>query len=569
MSRKFNGRKKPFDSAGDRKFKGKDRDDMTITACMNRIMLKICEDDYNEDSLTALKDELEYVGDKLGICDDEVVLLSCILEETNSFSSCSDNDIEQYLGCTNIEFLSFRQHIQSLIEKRIIRLSQNISPSYMIVKDAYDAIISDSKLTRRSLTGMSTEDIFTFFRKLFRSYRDGEIDNTMVMEDINLLLHSNPDNHFVNKVRNSGILECPETEQRIFFYLCHQYVSWNEEYIQFYNLSDFLSKNEDQQRFLRRFQSEKCQFQTRGLVSFGGSEGFMDKDSAALSDQVKKTYFTDIELFQEKTEQANKDLIHADSIKEKALFYNPGEEDQVRQLEGLLEDTYFKGVQERLDEMGMRKGFNIILYGCPGSGKTETTLQLARKTGRDVLFVDMSQLKSKWVGESEKNVKAVFDTYRDLCKKREKMPILFFNEADAIFGKRMEHVQSSAAQMLNSIQNILLQEMESIEGIMICTTNLHSNLDPAFERRFLYKINLDRPCADVRCKIWKSMMPGHTDQEYDLLGSRYALSGGQIENVVRKGTVDYVLTGNRPSFEQLSRFCDEEEFKSNIKKVGF
>ena len=86
MSRKFNGRKKPFDSAGDRKFKGKDRDDMTITACMNRIMLKICEDDYNEDSLTALKDELEYVGDKLGICDDEAVLLSCILEETNSFS---------------------------------------------------------------------------------------------------------------------------------------------------------------------------------------------------------------------------------------------------------------------------------------------------------------------------------------------------------------------------------------------------------------------------------------------------------------------------------------------------
>ena len=149
------------------------------------------------------------------------------------------------------------------------------------------------------------------------------------------------------------------------------------------------------------------------------------------------------------------------------------------------------------------------------------------------------------------------------------MPILFFNEADAIFGKRMENVDSPAAQMLNSLQDILLQEMETIDGIMICTTNLHGNLDPAFERRFIYKIELEKPGAEVRSRIWESMMPGRSQEEYDQLAHKYPFSGGQIENVVRKSTVDYILTGNKPTIDDISRFCDEEVFKSKVRKVGF
>ena len=217
----------------------------------------------------------------------------------------------------------------------------------------------------------------------------------------------------------------------------------------------------------------------------------------------------------------------------------------------------------------MRKGFNIILYGGPGTGKTETTLQLAKKTGRDVFYIDMSKLKSKWVGESERAVKGVFTIYKNLCKSKVNKPILFFNEADAIFGKRMENVESSAAQMLNSLQNIILQEMETLDGIMICTTNLHGNLDPAFERRFLYKIELEKPGEEVRVKIWKSMMKDLTDEEYSTLASRYAFSGGQIENVVRKSTVDYILSGTKPSLADICKFCEEENFKSKVKKVGF
>ena len=217
----------------------------------------------------------------------------------------------------------------------------------------------------------------------------------------------------------------------------------------------------------------------------------------------------------------------------------------------------------------MRKGFNIIFYGGPGTGKTETVMQLAKKTGRDILYIDMSKIKSKWVGDSEKAIKGVFTTYKRLCKGKSIKPILFFNEADAIFGKRMENVDSSADQMLNSMQNIILQEMESIEGIMICTTNLHSNLDPAFERRFLYKVELKNPDDEVRAKIWKSMMKGMNDEDYATLAQRYSFSGGQIENVVRKSTVDYILSGDKTSLETICKFCDEEMFKSKVNRIGF
>ena len=102
--------------------------------------------------------------------------------------------------------------------------------------------------------------------------------------------------------------------------------------------------------------------------------------------------------------------------------------------------------------------------------------------------VDVDKIKSCWVGESEKNIKKLFDSYRAKCNNAELAPILLFNEADAVLGIRMEGAQTAVNKMENSIQNIILQEMETLEGIMIATTNLTSNLDKAFERRFLYKI---------------------------------------------------------------------------------
>ena len=193
-------------------------------------------------------------------------------------------------------------------------------------------------------------------------------------------------------------------------------------------------------------------------------------------------------------------------------------------------------------------------------------------TGRDVLMVDVSQIKSCWVGESEKNIKATFDRYRKYVKESKVAPILLFNEADAVLGVRQEGAQKAVDKMENSIQNIILQEMETLEGIMIATTNLTSNLDKAFERRFIYKIEFERPGLEAKQQIWKTMIPSLSDSQAHSLASDFDLSGGQIENIARKRTVELILTGNEPSQEQMREYCHGEMISSKQEKrtrIGF
>ena len=549
----------------------RDMETMSMAACLNRIMLKVRREDYNDATVESLKDDFAYVGEKFGICPEEAALLSYVLEKSNDFCRCDNGDLADFLGCTNIEFISYRKFLQSLAQKRIVRIGKTRGGdcSYQVMADACQAIIDDASFSEKNFSGLSTEDIFSEFRKLFIDFRDDNIDKVILLSDLNMLIDANMQNDFCQKMRECGIRKCSDSEQLVFLYLCHHYVSWGDKELEFRHLANFISDNEDEQKFFRFFQGEKHQFQKMGLVKFGGEGGLMDKSSAALADKVRDTFFTEVELFCEEEKSGHRDLMSYESIQEKKMFYNAPEQEQIDRLEALLEDSHFKGIQDRLDEMGLRKGFNIIMYGGPGVGKTETTLQLARKTGRDVFCIDVSKIKSKWVGESEKSVKGIFNIYRNLCKNKDKMPILFFNEADAVFGKRMENVDSSASQMLNTLQNILLQELETIEGILICTTNLHQNLDPAFERRFIYKVELEKPGEEVRSKIWEAMMPGYAGDDYALLGRKYSFSGGQIENIVRKSAVEYILSGTRPSLDSVLKFCDEEIFKSKVKKVGF
>ena len=151
-------------------------------------------------------------------------------------------------------------------------------------------------------------------------------------------------------------------------------------------------------------------------------------------------------------------------------------------------------------------------------------------------------------------------------------PILLFNEADAVLGIRQEGAQRSVDKMENSIQNIILQEMETLEGIMIETTNLTSNLDKAFERRFIYKIEFERPDTEVKHQIWKSMIPALSDETAGSLARDFDLSGGQIENIARKRTVELILSGNEPTEQQIREYCQSETMDSRSekrRKIGF
>ena len=174
------------------------------------------------------------------------------------------------------------------------------------------------------------------------------------------------------------------------------------------------------------------------------------------------------------------------------------------------------------------------------------------------------------VGESEKNTKAIFDEYKRACEVLKTKPILLFNEADAIISKRLD-VSTPVGQMNNTMQNILLEELENFEGIFMATTNLIDNMDDAFSRRFLNKIKFDRPTAKTRIHIWKSKLPDLDSEIYEKLSS-YDLSGGQIENVSRKYLINKILKQKEFIYEEILDYVKEEiNFKKNEEniKMGF
>ena len=259
-----------------------------------------------------------------------------------------------------------------------------------------------------------------------------------------------------------------------------------------------------------------------------------------------------------------------EDIKSKPLFYNDADATQMTMLRGILDEEIFAGIQKRMSEKAMPTGVIALLYGHPGTGKTESVYQFAKQTNREVIQVDISQSKSMWFGESEKQIKKIFTKYEQYANRCKIKPILLFNEADAIISKRKDASSSNVAQTENAIQNILLEEFEKFTGICIATTNLVSNLDSAFERRFLYKIELTKPTTSTLSKIWESKLSNASHYDTHALATQYPFSGGQIDNIVKKIEMHEILHGSLPDQSEVTAWCDSEGFQHrNQLPIGY
>lgn len=306
---------------------------------------------------------------------------------------------------------------------------------------------------------------------------------------------------------------------------------------------------------------EKGSF-ANGLVEHGKSGGYADLGTLCLSRKG-------IQVLSGR-KISDKLVMHHADIKECRLYFNDGLRRQIDEVCALVGEESYRNICARLTERSMRLSFCVLFYGEPGTGKTESVLQIAKRTGRDIIKVDMSKLKDCYVGESEKNVKEVFDNYRDVAKNSDTTPILLLNEADAIIGKRLENVSASVDKMENAIQNIILDEMENFEGILFATTNFLQNFDKAFERRFLYKVKFEKPTEDVRCEVFSSKMPYLEHDVLQTLSGRYDFSGGQIENVARKCEINRLLYGNDSlTMDKVDEICKEEVVGKKHGKIGF
>jgi ATP-dependent 26S proteasome regulatory subunit len=265
----------------------------------------------------------------------------------------------------------------------------------------------------------------------------------------------------------------------------------------------------------------------------------------------------DVKNKQSKVSHTN--VIQHKDIKPIQLYFNKNTKEQIERLFEIFSDESIKEIQTRLKENGMPSGITVLLYGYPGTGKTEVCKQLAYHTKRDIFHIEISSIRSMFYGETEKNIQKIFEQYKRLAQSSEKTPILLFNEMDAILGKRTT-MEFSTSRVENIIQNVILEHLENFEGILLATTNIIKNIDPAFERRFLFKVEFEKPSERIRSKIWKDKLPFLSEEDCMELASKFEFSGGQIANIQKKCLIYKITNGQDPNYFIVEKFCEEEEW---------
>ena len=538
---------------------------MTLLQAIERVVELSEDSKMSKEFMKKAKAEIQLLAKSYGITERQAVLF-CVCMEKGPRRVDYD-DLASYLDINKISALSFASDIDALVRRRLLK--------YRDVKDEDDfdiptAVIRCLKhnevyqMPRR--TGLDCAEMFELLDQWFEDLNDDAVSPRELQEEIQQLFEENKQIGFVRKLREYYLQEHEETMVTFF---CHCLVNKDDNDIRFGQLEELYDTKADFNRAKTSLRSGEHCLMRKKLIEHRCEDGIAATSRFCLTEEAKRNLLAEMKI--NTAEEKLADVIKSKDLTEKKMYYVKENEQQVSELQSLLMPGKYNEIHEHMQQTGFRTGFACLFYGGPGTGKTETAYQLARQTGRDIMVVDVPQIKSKWVGDSEKNIKALFDRYREQVKRAKLTPILLFNEADAIIGIRKQGAQNAVDKMENSIQNIILQEMEQLDGIMIATTNLTQNLDTAFERRFLYKIKFEKPTEEARAHIWHSMIPDLSEHDIHALASKYDFSGGQIENIARHYAINTILHGSSGDvLPMLIRHCDNERLDGvRSSKIGF
>lgn len=536
---------------------------------------EMAENSKLESSLFELLDEdLTFLSAYLRTTKSQSFLIALVFSLNYKGDTVDINDLNEYLDCNPIKLLNYSDDIHYLFENGYLkrkmlpyRVGLSLSNEQMIINAAIsDAILKSEELPKLVKYNFNSPiELIEEINKKIKHYKSIEDYGVMLSENVTNLIEANEQNNY-----SSFILENSITVEDT---CVLSSVIWETMLgSRLVNLKNILEciygENAQMLNKMQLFLNKKDALTKNGLCEVVEDTFFNDVD-IKLTDSAKKK-FGEMGIKLQISSKNSRNIISCNNIVKKQLFYNKEEQKQINTLHKILIEKNLKKTRKRLQEKKLPKGIVTLFYGPPGTGKTESVLQLAKVSGREVFKVDISATKSMWFGESEKLIKKVFTDYTDLCENSKKLPILLFNEADAIISSRREGKGSAVDQTLNTIQNIILEELENFDGILIATTNLEGNMDSAFERRFLFKVKMDNPTPEVKAKIWLEKMEGLTQAQAIQLSQMFDFSGGQIDNIVRKKEIEEIVHGKTISFEEILSFCGQENLsKSNISKVGF
>jgi hypothetical protein len=515
----------------------------------------------------------------LGLNRTQTVLFAVIFILSFESDCVTIREIASHMSCDNIDMVRYYHDLDFIVRKKLIKEDRRRSlryyervpesynnTSYVITRNVLEAILTSDKNLIAKMGKLDTIKFLEYVYNLIEEREEEEISTQGLCDEIHELFAANTELQLARTVRN--LLLSPEL-QILLLYICRETLNGCETV----DISRVCDKifDDPSSRFRARRELIKgtSDLITMDLIELENGR-FRGDEEAKLTEKAVHQFF-DKELdIVSSLNKSDRFLITPDSITPNQLFFNAKENDQLKAVTQTLMPENFLKVRNRLKECNMREGMAILLHGPPGTGKSASVFDIAKKTGRNIMMVDISETKSMWFGESEKKIKQLFDQYRSSLKNEKIEPILLFNEIDAVFSTRKKVGSSSVDQTENAIQNIILQELEDLCGILIGTTNLTENLDPAFERRFLYKIIFSNPEADAREKIWKSKIPYLTHSEAASLGEKYEFTGGNIENIARKVTMDSVIYNQKAKLEDIHNHCENEFISTSTRrKLGF
>lgn len=549
----------------------KDVEPIDLLQAFEIIVEKAKGSSLGEEFYQKVEPYLGFVSDKLCISKRASVIMALFADR------CYDthirfSDLTEFLDCRILTLLRYSNETQELIDKEYVCQNRIEGLSYSIPMEVMEAFQHNQRYIPSDVDEFTARELFDKFDELFSKCRCEKLNKQVLRKKLRALVGMNSNLAFVKAMALYDI-NVEDKDFPLFILLCTLFVIDGDDDIRCHDLDFIYEEGESVWRWAKRDLSQgNHRFLQKKFIEYTNDDGFADRESFKITDSAKKLLFSEMNLSAMRGSRPKGGMLSFESIKPKQQFYNDKERKLVEELAALLDEKNFQGIRDRLKETNFRSGFACLFYGAPGTGKTETVLQIARKTGRDLIQVNISEIKSMWVGESEKNIKGIFDDYRKMVKQSAKTPILLFNEADAIIGKRMVGAEKAVDKLENNIQNIILQEIEQLDGILIATTNLAENMDKAFERRFLYKVKFEKPDLHGRLQIWQTMIPSLNDADASFLAARYDFSGGEIENIARHYTIQSILHGKPADMlKSLVGYCDSERLEGRTpkRKVGF
>ena len=547
---------------------------------VEKVAVEARDSEFKKEFLQKNRTELSTLSEFLGISNIQTAFF-CVVLNLNFGKTCVDLDeIADYIGCSPISILGYLPELDKLVNERIIRRHERSSKGrkmsisningieFYANREVLESLRLGVKLEKKAIEFTDVHTLLAHLIEIYSEYDDGDFTYNELIREVKDILFTNNSLPFVTGLNKYSLSD----ENLLFFILvCNEFIA-NDDTIDLVEAIKYLYHDISlRMRVRKEFLRGSHTLIKVGLVKI--EEGYFrsDKQITLTDKSIELILQDDKDLFVTNKEKKSRySGIPASSIATKELYFSGKEAKNLDFLTETLKPGNHALLVQRMKEAGMRSGIAVLLYGPPGTGKTESVYQLARKTGRDIHMISISETKSMWFGESEKLIKKVFDEYRTKVEKSKVTPILLFNEADGIFSSRKKTGASSVDQTENAIQNIILQEMEDLQGILIATTNLTQNLDQAFERRFLYKICFEKPDVEARARIWQDKVKELPAAEAYELAKAYDLSGGQIENIARKCLLHQLLYAAFPALAEIGSFCQEEQInRNNIQKIGY